>query len=138
MVDAGAVVVVVAAAATAIVVEGNGLLRKCGECWKAATTERAFYVSACPNQGCKTSDGLNAQQSASGWLCSSNNDFDRLLVRGPISDLSGKGMPAADVLPKWLVRLLSSCDKILALQDQVKIKRVLFQECLAKVIPSLN
>ena len=47
-------------------------------------------------------------------------------------------MPTADILPERLVRLLSSCDKVLALEDQVEIEGVLFQEYLAKIVPSLD
>ena len=47
-------------------------------------------------------------------------------------------MLTADVLLDWIVRLLSSCDQILALQDQMKVEGILFQEHLAEVVPGLD
>ena len=69
---------------------------------------------------------MNGKQSPSGWLHASNYDLDRLLVRGFIMDLRGKGAPTADVLPKRLIGSLFDGDKVLALRDQVEIERVLF------------
>ena len=53
-------------------------------------------------------------------------------------DLRGKGAPMADVLPKQLVVPLLDCNKVLPLRDQVEVEGVLFQECPAKVVSSLN
>ena len=44
----------------------------------------------------------------------------------------------ADVLPKWFVGLLPKSDKILTLRDQVQVEGILLQECLRKVVPSLD
>ena len=54
------VVVVVVVAATIVVVGSGGLLGKCGEHGKAATTKRALHAGTCLNQGCKTGDWLVA------------------------------------------------------------------------------
>ena len=52
-------------------------------------------------------------------LRTSDNDLDRLLVRGPIVNLLGEGAPAADVLPERLVGLLLDGDEVLVLRNQV-------------------
>ena len=52
----------------------------------------------------------------------SDHDLDRLLVRGSIANLLGKGAPTADVLPKQLIGSLLDGDKVLALRDHVEIK----------------
>ena len=89
-----AVVVVVVAAAIAVVVvvaaaEGGVLPSECGECRKATAAKRALHVRACLNQGCKSDDWLNAEQTPNRWLCTSDDDLNRLLVRGPIANPRG-------------------------------------------------
>ena len=69
---------------------------------------------------------MNGKQSPSGWLRASNYDLDRLLIRGFIANLQGKGTPTTDVLPKRLIRSLLDGDKVLMLRDQVEMERVLF------------
>ena len=95
-------------------------------------------MSASPNQGCKCGDWLNGKQSPNGWLHASDHDLDRLLVRGSIMNLRGKGAPTANILLERLVGSLLDGDKVLVLRDQVKIKGVLLQKCPTKVVLSLN
>ena len=55
------VVAVVVVAAVAIAVVGSGgLLGECDERGKAAAMKRALHTNACPHQGCKSGDWLDA------------------------------------------------------------------------------
>ena len=53
-----AVVVVVA---VVVVARGSVLFDECGECKIVTAAKRALHMSACPNQGCKSGDGLDAE-----------------------------------------------------------------------------
>ena len=63
---------------------------------------------------------------------------DRFLDGGSISDLGGYGTPTIDILPEWLLGPLPDGDKIHSLGGQVKVERILLQESLGKISPSLN
>ena len=82
-----AAAVVIGGAAAAAVTAGGGLLGKHRECGEVATLQRALYASASSDQCSEGHSGLDAKQSSGGWLRPFNNDLDRLLVRGPISNL---------------------------------------------------
>ena len=66
---------------------GGGRLSERRESGEVATPQRTLYTHTSSDQSCKSSDRLDVKQSPERWLHPLDNDLNRLLVKGSISNL---------------------------------------------------